>query len=151
MTQVRVHRKDNSARFKDMERWMEKNLTGEGVGAKNRLVIKESQAREPRRSPRRTVNPDKEVQHEGVDSEEPTEFGLSHTGTVITTATNATFGICDSNNAMEQPSTIAVSVRLRERRLFRAASVEFETSSGKEGDLPDSQAHPNGEPGRDAT
>ncbi len=75
-------------------------MTGEGVGlmAKNRLVIKESQAREPRRSPRRTGNPDKEVQHEGVDSEEPTEFGLSHTGTVIR------LGICDSNNAMEQPS-----------------------------------------------
>ena len=30
-TEVRVHRKDNSARFKEMERWMDKNLTGEGV------------------------------------------------------------------------------------------------------------------------
>ncbi len=30
-TEVQVHRKDNSARFKEMERWMGKNLTGEGV------------------------------------------------------------------------------------------------------------------------
>jgi hypothetical protein len=29
-TQVTVHRKDNSQRFKDMEKWMDKNLTGEG-------------------------------------------------------------------------------------------------------------------------
>jgi hypothetical protein len=34
MTQERVHRKDNSARFKEMERWIDKNLTGEGVGVK---------------------------------------------------------------------------------------------------------------------
>ncbi len=27
-----THRKDNSARFKEMEKWMNKNLTGEGVG-----------------------------------------------------------------------------------------------------------------------
>ncbi len=33
-TQARVHRKDNSAHFKEMERWMDKNLTGEGVGSK---------------------------------------------------------------------------------------------------------------------
>ncbi len=33
ITQERVHRKDNSARFKEMERWMDKNLTGEGVGS----------------------------------------------------------------------------------------------------------------------
>jgi hypothetical protein len=139
MTQVRVHRKDNSARFKEMERWMDKNLTGEGVGAKasegietspvkNRQVITESQASEPRMSPRRTGNPDKEVH--SIESEEPTEFGvvwerfviretqdmhgaLSHTGTGITTATNDTIGIYDSNDesvsqaphiAMEQPS-----------------------------------------------
>jgi hypothetical protein len=31
-TEERVHRKDNSARFKEMEKWMNKNLTGEGVG-----------------------------------------------------------------------------------------------------------------------
>ncbi len=94
MTQARVHRKDNSdnsARFKEMERWMDKNLTGEGVGvkasegietspAKKRQVMKESQAKlvspakvrsgggtlsaqasEPRRSRRRRGNPDKEV------------------------------------------------------------------------------------------
>ena len=91
MTQARVYRKDNSARFKEMERWMDKNLTGEGVGvkasegietspAKKRQVMKESQAKlvspakvrrrggtlsaqasEPRRSPRRIGNPDKEV------------------------------------------------------------------------------------------
>ncbi len=166
MTQVRVHRKDNSARFKEMEVWMEKNLTGEGVGvkasevietspAKHRTVIKASQASEQRRSPRRTGNTDKEVhsipcrkgikvmsereanecaqhgevlrwstdsgedeypqlQQEEVESEEPTEFGvvcerfviretqhmdgaLSRTGGVITTATNDTIGICDSN------------------------------------------------------
>jgi hypothetical protein len=29
-----VHRKDNSARFKEMERWMDKNVTGEGVVGK---------------------------------------------------------------------------------------------------------------------
>ncbi len=56
MTQARVHRKDNSARFKEMERWMDKNLTGEGVGVKgsegietspanNRQVMKVSQAK----------------------------------------------------------------------------------------------------------
>jgi hypothetical protein len=33
-TEERVHRKDNSARFKEMEKWMDKNLTGEGVGVK---------------------------------------------------------------------------------------------------------------------
>jgi hypothetical protein len=31
---VRVHRKDNAANFKEMERWMDKNLTGEGVQCK---------------------------------------------------------------------------------------------------------------------
>ena len=31
---VRVHRKDNAASFKEMERWMDKNLTGEGVQCK---------------------------------------------------------------------------------------------------------------------
>jgi hypothetical protein len=31
MTQERVHLKDNSARCKEMERWMDKNETGEGV------------------------------------------------------------------------------------------------------------------------
>jgi hypothetical protein len=29
-----VHRKDNSARFKEMDKWMDTNLTGEGVGVK---------------------------------------------------------------------------------------------------------------------
>ena len=182
MTQARVHRKDNSARFKEMERWMDKHLTGEGVGvkasegietspAKKRTVIMDSQAIEQRRSPRRTGNPDKEVhsipcrkgikmmserevnecaqhgevlrwstdsgedeypqlQHEAVESEEPTEFGVvwerfviretqdmdgahSRTGSVITTATNDAIAICDSIEesvlqappiGMEQPS-----------------------------------------------
>jgi hypothetical protein len=45
MNQARVHRKDNSARFKEMERWMDKNLTGEGVG------VKASEGFETRRSP----------------------------------------------------------------------------------------------------
>jgi hypothetical protein len=35
-TEVRVHRKDNSARFKEMERWMDKNLTGEGMAVTTR-------------------------------------------------------------------------------------------------------------------
>jgi len=30
MRQSPVHRKDNSARFKEMEKWMDKNVTGEG-------------------------------------------------------------------------------------------------------------------------
>jgi hypothetical protein len=30
-TQARVHRKDNSARFKEMERWMDRNVTGEDM------------------------------------------------------------------------------------------------------------------------
>ncbi len=53
MTGERVHRKDNSARFKDKERWLDKKLTGESVGlqaskviearpAKKRRVIKET-------------------------------------------------------------------------------------------------------------
>ncbi len=33
-TEERVHRKDNSARFKEIKKWMDKNLTGEGVGVK---------------------------------------------------------------------------------------------------------------------
>jgi hypothetical protein len=56
-TQERVHRKDNSPRFKEMKRWMDKNLTGEGVGvkvsegtetspSKKRQVTKESQAKD---------------------------------------------------------------------------------------------------------
>jgi hypothetical protein len=35
-TKERVHKKDNSARFKEMGRWMDKNLTGEGRQVKAR-------------------------------------------------------------------------------------------------------------------
>ena len=45
MTQARVHRKDNSARFKEMERWMDKKLTGEGVGVKASEGIETSPAK----------------------------------------------------------------------------------------------------------
>jgi hypothetical protein len=44
-TQERVHRKDNSARFKEMERWMDKNLTGEGVGSNASEAKKAAQQR----------------------------------------------------------------------------------------------------------
>jgi hypothetical protein len=43
-TQERVHRKDNSAHFKEMERWMDKNLTGEGVVVKASQGIETSPA-----------------------------------------------------------------------------------------------------------
>ncbi len=61
-TQVTVHRKDNSQRFKDMEKWMNKNLTGEekeSSPAKARATDKGSPAQQPI-----------------LDSEEPTELGL---------------------------------------------------------------------------
>jgi hypothetical protein len=53
-TQERVHRKDNSARFKEMEKWMDKNLAGEGVGVK----AKTSATRQP---PRGKDKQDREV------------------------------------------------------------------------------------------
>jgi hypothetical protein len=55
MRQATVHRKDNSARFKEMEKWMDKNVTGEG--AKTSPV----QSCKTRRSPRGQGNQDKEV------------------------------------------------------------------------------------------
>ncbi len=55
MRQVTVHRKDNSARFKEMEKWMDKNVTGEG--AKTSQV----QSCKTGRSPRGQGNQDKEV------------------------------------------------------------------------------------------
>jgi hypothetical protein len=55
MRQATVHRKDNSARFKEMEKWMDKNVTGEG--AKTSPVQKSK----TRRSPRGQGNQDKEV------------------------------------------------------------------------------------------
>jgi hypothetical protein len=45
MTQVRVHGKDNSARFKEMERWIDKNLTGEGVAVTTREANEGSPAK----------------------------------------------------------------------------------------------------------
>ncbi len=44
-TQETVHRKDNSQRFKDMERWMDKNLTGEGRRVKSREAKESSPAK----------------------------------------------------------------------------------------------------------
>jgi hypothetical protein len=59
-TQERVHRKDNSARFKEMERWMDKNLTGEGVGVKASKGIETSPAKKRQVTKERQVK-DKEV------------------------------------------------------------------------------------------
>ncbi len=55
MRQATVHRKDNSARFKEMEKWMDKNVTGEG--AKTSPVQKSK----TRRGPKGQGNQDKEV------------------------------------------------------------------------------------------
>jgi hypothetical protein len=55
MRQSTVHRKDNSARFKEMEKWMDKNVTGEG--AKTSPV----QSGSTRRPPRGQGKQDKEV------------------------------------------------------------------------------------------
>ncbi len=44
-TQERVHRKENSARFEEMERWMDKNLTGEGVAVTARETNEASPAK----------------------------------------------------------------------------------------------------------
>jgi hypothetical protein len=55
MRQATVHRKDNSARFKEMEKWMDTNVTGEG--AKTSPV----QSGSTRRSPRVQDKQDKEV------------------------------------------------------------------------------------------
>jgi hypothetical protein len=59
-TQERVHRKDNNARFKEMERWMDKNLTGEGVGVKTTEVIETSPAKK-RQVKKQSQVKDKEV------------------------------------------------------------------------------------------
>ncbi len=59
-TQERVHRKDNCARFKEMERWMDKNLTGEGVGVKTSEVIETSPAKK-RQVKKQSQVKDKEV------------------------------------------------------------------------------------------
>ncbi len=59
-TQERVHRKDNSARFKEMERWMDKNLTGEGVGVKTSEAIEASPGKK-RQVKKQSLVKDKEV------------------------------------------------------------------------------------------
>jgi hypothetical protein len=41
-TQETVHRKDNSQRFKEMEKWMDNNLTGEGRQVKSSQAKKSS-------------------------------------------------------------------------------------------------------------
>jgi hypothetical protein len=58
--QERVHRKDNSARFKEMERWMDKNVTGEGVGVKTSEAIETSPAKK-RQVKKQSQVKDKEV------------------------------------------------------------------------------------------
>jgi hypothetical protein len=55
MRQATVHRKDNSARFKEMEKWMDKNVTEE------RVKTSPVQTGATRRSPRVQGKQDKEV------------------------------------------------------------------------------------------
>ena len=62
--QATVHRKDNSSRFKEMEKWMDNNVTGEG--AKRSPV-------QSRKYPQVTVQT---LEQAASDSEEPTEFGV---------------------------------------------------------------------------
>ncbi len=64
-TQETVHRKDNSQRFKNVERWMDKNLTGKG----RRVKSSEAKAFSPQKVTQT-------AQLQLSDSEEPTELGL---------------------------------------------------------------------------
>jgi hypothetical protein len=64
MRELTVHRKDNSARFKDMEKWMDKNVTGE------RAKTSPVQSGSTRQSPRVQGKQDKEVSQKKVQSGE---------------------------------------------------------------------------------
>jgi hypothetical protein len=103
MRQATVYRKDNSARFKEMEKWMDKNVTGEG--AKTSPVQK-----------RKTVET---CDKAASDSEEPTEFGVVW----------ERFVIKETQDVLGLPSTGGLEITTRNEDCVGIRSITAESPS----------------------